>query len=176
MPFKRRYEKKTDYKKRLGLLKSGKPRLVVRRSNKHLKIQIVKYEPEGDKTLASATTHDLKKLGWKYSTSNTSASYLTGLLIAKRAKKKKIKQVVLDFGPQISIKGSRLYAAVKGAVDGGLDLPCSKDVFPSEDRIKGKPVANYWKEKTDTYKVQFSKVKPENIVKDFEKLKEKIMD
>jgi len=89
MPFKRRYEKKTNYKKRLGLLLSEKPRLVVRKFLRHTKAQIIKYEPKGDKTVVSANTQELEKLGWKYSTSNIPAAYLTGLLIGQRAKKKK---------------------------------------------------------------------------------------
>ena len=175
MPFKRRLEKKTNYKKRLGLLLSEKPRLIVRASLKHMKVQIIKYEVKGDKTIASATTQELKKLGWKYSTSNLPAAYLTGLLIGKKAKKKKVKNVVVDFGVQRIVKGSRLYAALKGAIDAGLEVPCSEGVFPSEERIRGENIVKYSKEKGDTYKTQFSKVKPDNMVKDFEKIKEKIM-
>jgi len=175
MPFKRRYDKKTNYNKRLGLLLSGKPRLVIRKSLKHLKLQIVKYEPKGDKTLVSANTQDLEKFGWKYSTANLPAAYLAGLLIGQKAKKSKIKEAIVDLGPQISVKGSRLYAAVKGAIDAGLEVPCSEDVFPSEERIKGEHIVKYSKEKGNTYKTQFSKIKPDNMTEDFEKVKEKIM-
>lgn len=175
LPFKRRFEKKTNYKRRLGLLLSNKPRLIIRKSLKHTKTQIVKYEPAGDKTLVSANTQELEKLGWKYSTSNLPASYLTGLLIGQKAKKKKIKDAVIDFGVQRTIKGSRLYATVKGAIDAGMQIPCSEGVLPSEERIRGENIVKYSKEKGDTYKTQFSKVKPDNMAKDFEKIKEKIM-
>jgi len=175
MPFKRRFEKETNYKKRLGLLLSEKPRLVIRTSNKHTKAQIIKYETEGDKTLVSANTQDIKALGWKYSTSNLPSAYLAGLLIGQRAKKKKIKDVVVDFGVQKIIKGSKLYAAVKGVKDAGIEVPCSEDVLPTEGRIKGENIVKYSKEKGDTYKIQFSKVKPDKMVEDFEKLKEKII-
>jgi len=173
LPFKRRFEKKTNYKKRLGLLLSEKPRVVIRTSNKHTKTQIIKYETDGDKTLISANSQDLKKLGWKYSTSNLPAAYLTGLLIGQKAKKNKIKDIVVDLGVQRTVKGSRLYATIKGIIDSGIEVPCSEDVFPSEERIKGEHIAKY--SKADTYKTQFSKVKPDKMVEDFEKVKEKIM-
>ncbi len=173
MPFKRRFEGKTNYKKRLGLLLSGKPRLVIRTSLKHVKTQIIKYNPEGDKTIVSASTQELEKLGWKHSTSNIPAAYLTGLLIGKKAKKKKIKEVVVDFGPQKLVKGSRLYAVIKGGIDAGLEIPCSEEVLPSEKRIKGEHIVKYSKENKD--KTQFSKVKPANMTKDWKKIKEKIM-
>jgi len=175
MPFKRRFYKKTNYKKRLGLLLSDKPRLVIRKSLKHIKAQIIKYEPDGDKTIVSADTKDLGKLGWKYSTSNLPAAYLTGLLIGKKSKKKKIDGVVVDLGIERNIKGSKLYAVVKGAIDAGLETPFSEEAFPSEDRIKGLHIAKFSKEKGEAYKNQFSKVKPDNIAEDFEKVKQKIM-
>ena len=66
MPFRRRREGKTNYKKRLKLLLSKKPRLVVRKSLKYIRAQIVEFDKKGDKTLASAFSRELKKLGWKY--------------------------------------------------------------------------------------------------------------
>ena len=63
VPHKRRREGKTDYRKRLKLLKSKKPRLVVRKSLKHVRAQIIKYSPKGDETLVSATSEELKKFG-----------------------------------------------------------------------------------------------------------------
>ena len=173
LPFKRRFEKKTNYRKRLGLLLSEKPRVVIRTSNKHTKTQIIKYETDGDKTLISANSQDLKKLGWKYSTSNLPAAYLTGLLVGQKAKKNKIKDIVVDLGVQRTVKGSRLYATIKGIIDAGIKVPCSEEVLPSEERIKGEHIVKY--SKTDTYKTQFSKVKPDKMVEDFEKAKEKIM-
>ena len=174
MPFKRRFEEKTNYKKRLGLLSSKKPRLVVRKSVKHTRAQIIEYEPKGDKTIVSATTQELEKLGWKYSTSDIPAAYLVGLLVGRKAKKK-IKDVVVDLGTQKNVKGSKLYAVVKGVIDSGIEVPCSEEVLPSEERLRGEHIVKYSKEKGDSYKTQFSKVKPDNMVEDFEKIKEKIM-
>ena len=137
MPFRRRREGKTNYKKRLKLLLSKKPRLVVRKSLKYIRAQIVEFDKKGDKTLASAFSRELKKLGWKYACDNLPAAYLTGLLIGKRALEKGISEAVLDMGLYPSTKGSRIYACVKGALDAGLKIPCSEDVLPSEERIKG---------------------------------------
>jgi large subunit ribosomal protein L18 len=74
VPFRRRREQKTNYKKRLALLKSRKNRLVVRIFNKNIIAQLIEYSPDGDKVLASAYSQDLEKQGWKQSHSNTSAA------------------------------------------------------------------------------------------------------
>jgi large subunit ribosomal protein L18 len=81
-------------------------------------------------------------MGWKHSTKNLPASYLTGLLLAKKAQEKGVKDAILDLGLQTPLKGSRLYAALKGVIDGGLDVPASEEVFPNEDRLKGSHVAD----------------------------------
>ena len=141
MPFKRTREGKTDYKRRLKLLKSRKPRLVVRRSLNYITAQIVEFNKQGDKTLISAYSRQLKKLGWKFSCDNMPAAYLTGLAIGTQAVKSNIKEVVLDSGLYQSTKGNRIYAVVKGAVDGGLDVHVSKEILPSDDRISGKHIA-----------------------------------
>ena len=162
MPFRRRREGKTDYKKRLKLLLSKKPRLVVRKSLNYITAQIIEYKPNGDFTLVGLTSQELKKLNWKYSCKNLPACYLTGLLIAKKALEKGIKEAILDMGLHPSTKGSRIYALVKGAIDGGLKIPINEKILPSEERIKGLHIANYLE-------------KFKNLPKDFEKLKEKIV-
>ena len=178
MPFKRKFDKKTDYRKRLKLLYSKKPRLIIRKSSKHIKTQITEFNPKGDKIIVSATTQDLKKFGWTNST-NIPSSYLTGLLIGKRALKKNINSAILDMGLEKSIKGSRIYAVLKGAIDAGLSIPHSTDILPSEERISGKHIMDYAqklkKEDVKKYKKQFSVSKPEKIPEMFEKVKSKIM-
>jgi len=59
-------------------------------------------------------------------------------LIAKKAKEKGIKKVIIDTGLYRSTKGSKIYAVVKGVFDYGLDIKFKEDVLPSEDRIQGK--------------------------------------
>lgn len=136
MPFKRRREKRTNYKKRLALIKSGKIRVVIRRSLSNIIVQFVDYYAKGDKTLVSAFSTELKKYGWTR-TGNVPGSYLTGLLAGKRAKGKKIEEAILDLGLQTSTKGSRIYAALKGVLDAGVNVPHSEKILPDENRIKG---------------------------------------
>ena len=162
MPFRRRREGKTDYKKRLKLLLSGKPRLVVRKSLKYIRAQIVEFDERGDRTLASAISKELKKFGWKFACDNLPSAYLVGLLIGKRALQKGIKEAVLDMGLYPSTKGSRIYAVVKGALDAGLKVPVDEEMLPSEDRIKGLHIANYLEKFKD-------------IPEEFEKIKKKLM-
>ncbi len=137
LSYKRKRKGKTDYKKRLGLLKSNKLRFVVRRSLKNILIQIIKYEDTGDKVLISLHSNQLKKLGWKFHKGNTPAAYLTGLLCGIKAKKQDINEAILDLGLSSSIKNSVCYAAIKGALDAGLKIPVSKEVLPQENRVDG---------------------------------------
>ena len=175
---RRKREGKTNYKKRLRMLMSGKPRLVVRISLKNVIGQIIDYHAEGDKIIASACSKELEKMGWNYSRSNMPSAYLTGYLLAKKALKKKIKQAVLDIGMYEPVKGSKVFGFLKGAVDGGLDIPYSDEVLPSEDRIKGKHIADYGNNEK-IFEKQFSgyvkkKVQPKEIIKQFDDTKTKI--
>ncbi|MBC8500465.1 MAG: 50S ribosomal protein L18 [DPANN group archaeon] len=154
--YHRKREGKTNYKKRLKLLQSRVDRLVIRKTNKYVVVQIVKYGFVGDKVLISTNSKELQKLGWKNSCKNIPASYLTGLLLGKKANEKKLKEAILDLGLQTPIKHSKLYAVLKGVMDSGVEVPSSKDIFPSDERIKG----NYISDK---------------VSKDFEIIKAKIM-
>lgn len=135
IPLKRKLDRVTDYKKRFGLLKSGKLRLVVRRTNKNIIAQLVKYEPKGDKTVTLANSKDLEKFGWTKARANIPAAYLTGLVLAKKAGKDT--EAILDMGLQKPTHGSRIYACLKGCVDGGLNIAHDPVIFPSDERISG---------------------------------------
>ncbi len=135
--FRRRRIGKTNYKKRLALAKSDLPKLVVRRSNKYLTAQIVKYTENGDTTVAQFNSRSLKAQGWKHSCSNIPAGYLTGIAIAGAAKKAKVAEAILDMGSYTPTKGCKLYAILKGAIDGGLKIAASEESLPSEERING---------------------------------------
>ena len=139
--FRRRRSGKTNYKKRLAFMKSEKSRLVVRRSNKYLTVQIINYDEVGDKILAQFNSISLKKRGWKHSCTNVPAAYLSGLEIAKLANKAKIKDAIFDMGSYTPTKGCRIYAVLKGAVDGGLNIPHSEKAFPSEERLNGEHIS-----------------------------------
>lgn len=158
MPFKRRLEGKTDYDKRLELLKSGMPQIVVRKSLKYIKAQVTDFDSKGDKTLSSVNSKELKKLGWNFAYDNIPAAYLTGLLLGKKSLKNNVNEVVLNAGLYPSVKGSRIYATVKGALDAGLKVSVDEEILPSEQRIKGEHITKF-----------------KNLPVEFEKVKQKIL-
>lgn len=145
IPYRRKREGKTNYKKRMAYLSSGLPRLVIRRSLRNVIAQVVIYEQKGDKIAAASSSQELKKLGWKLSGSSLPAAYLVGYLVGKKAKDKKINEAILDLGLYRPIKGSKLYAALKGAVDAGLNVPHDNTVMPKQERIDGKHISEHKK-------------------------------
>ncbi len=141
MKLRRRREGKTDYRHRLALLKSGEPRIVVRHSLKNIRVQFIDYNEQGDRVITSALGSDLKKqYQWKHSCSSTPAAYLTGLLAGVRAKKEGINSGVLDIGRQVPVKGSKIFAVLKGVLDAGIECPHGEGMFPDEKRILGKHI------------------------------------
>ncbi|HYD03501.1 MAG TPA: 50S ribosomal protein L18 [Alphaproteobacteria bacterium] len=165
--YRRKREGRTDYKKRLKMLVSGISRLVVRRTNKHIIVQVVDYSDNGDKVVVTANSSELKKDGWKHATANIPAAYLTGMLAAQKAKKAGVEKAIVDLGLQPTLKGSRLYAAVKGAIDNGLEIPASEEIFPPADRLSGKHIAAYAKDGK-------FKHSPADIEKSFAEMKAKL--
>lgn len=138
---RRRQENKTDYKLRLNLLKSGKPRLVIRKTNKYLIAQIIESDIAQDRVIVGITSKALLSKGWPEdkasSLKSMTAAYLTGLLLGKMAKEKKIKEAILDIGMQRNVLKSRLYALLKGVIDAGINISHSPEALPSEAQIKG---------------------------------------
>jgi len=150
--FQRRRANKTDYVARARFLEGGLPRLIIRKSNRYLIAQIVESKFAQDKVILAVTSKELLKYGWPPSQSikNLVAGYLLGVLCAAKSKKHKIGKVIVDIGLQRSTKGNKLYAVVKGAVDGGLEVPHSKEVVPSDERLSGKSLKN----KIDVQKIK----------------------
>ena len=185
VPFRRRRLGVTNYYKRRKMILSGKPRLVIRKTLKHIIAQIVKANPQGDETIIGLSSKVLaKKYGWLGDCSNTAAAYLTGLIIGYKARLKGIEEVVPDIGLHRPTRGSKVFAVIKGALDAGLKVPCSPEVLPSEDRISGKHIEDYAKyllEKDPSlYERQFSQylkrgLRPENLVSHFTEVKSKII-
>ena len=141
---------------------------MVRKSLKHTIVQFIKFDSQGDQILASASSIELRKLGWNMSTSNLPAAYLTGLLAGKRAIANKIESAVLDLGLYTPVKGSKLFASLSGMLDAGIDIPHGKEILPAEERIQGKHISN-------TMPVEFEKIK-NKILNDFDKDNEKKND
>ena len=145
-PFRRRFEGKTDYHKRLKLLKSRKLRVVIRTSNNHMRVQIVQSKLGGDEVLISAFSKEIVlKYGWNANTGNIPASYLTGYLAGLRAKNSNIQEAIFDLG--MFNNKNRVLAACKGVLDAGIQIPYNEEFFPEEleERIKGNHIESYAK-------------------------------
>ena len=178
--FKRRSEGKTDYGARIKLIELDKARLVARITNNHIIAQIIKVSPDGDETIISAHSNELKKMGWLGSTKNSSAAYLTGFLCGKKALAENVDEAVLDIGLKSPTKGTKVFAALKGAVDAGLNIPHGDAILPDENRIKGEHIAKYAESLDDEeLKKKFSQyikngLSPADLPDHFEKVKQKI--
>ena len=133
--FRRRREGRTDYAKRLGLLKSRIPRMVIRKTNRFIIVQCVSFDIKGDKTLCSVTSKKMK------GNSNTPSAYAVGKELAKLAIAKGVKKMVADIGLHTATRGSVVFAALKGAHDGGIEITFAEEKAPAEDRIHGKHIA-----------------------------------
>ena len=181
--FRRRRELKTDYNKRLDLVKSGLPRLVVRKNNKgNVVAQVIRFKIDGDVVLAQATATQLvKEYGWKGGCGNLPAAYLIGLLIGKKTKEKVegVDEVILDIGRQHPVHGGKLFATLKGAVDGGLNVLGSKEAYPTDTRVRGEHIASYYSGLSeDDRKRFFTKydLSPEELPSHFDSVKKKILE
>ncbi|XP_017474856.1 PREDICTED: 60S ribosomal protein L5 [Rhagoletis zephyria] len=178
-----------------------KYRLIVRLSNKDITVQIAYARIEGDRVVCAAYSHELPKYGVKVGLTNYAASYCTGLLVARRILNKlgldtlyggctevtgeeyNVEPVddgpgafrcYLDVGLARTTTGARVFGAMKGAVDGGLNIPHSVKRFPGYSaeaksfnadvhraHIFGQHVADYMRtlEENDeeSFKRQFSR-------------------
>ena len=179
---KRKRTQKTDYNKRLAYVKSKKTRLVIRPHTNNITLQFIEYAPQGDKVIVTTHSQELKKLNWDYHLGNIPTAYLTGLLCGKKAKQKNVKEAILDLGLHKSVKGTRIYAALKGVVDAGLKVPHAEKVFPPEEVLEGKSIeryANLLSKNPEKHQKQFStyikKSSPEKISQKFREVKHKIL-
>jgi large subunit ribosomal protein L18 len=137
VPFRRRREGRTDYRVRSKLLRSGKPRVVVRKTLNQTIVQFIVPDPPGDRVLATAQSIELKEHGWSAGTGNLPAAYLTGFLAGRRASAVGLKEAILDIGVQRPSRGGRLFAALQGLLDSGVAVPHSPEVLPAKDRVRG---------------------------------------
>ena len=183
VPYRRRREGRTDYKLRRSLVRSGKPRAVVRLTNKYVLVQVSESDAKGDVVKASASSKELAKLGWKGGAGNLPAAYLTGLLAARRAVARGVKEAVLDIGLRGPTKGSKVFAALKGLADSGLNVPHSDDPIPPVERISGAHISRYAKSlagQQEVYKKRFSAylgrgLRPEDLSGHFETVRKNVM-
>jgi large subunit ribosomal protein L18 len=139
---RRRRENKTNYTRRVKLLKAEKPRLVFRKTNSAVIVQYTLSENAQDKAAFGLTSKALLKYGWpenfKGSLKSIPASYLTGYLTAKKIQKDGLETPIVDFGMQRTLYKTKLFGFLKGLIDGGLEIACPEEAFPEEERIEGK--------------------------------------
>jgi len=182
--------------------KSAKYRFVVRFTNKDVICQIIAADLTHDRVICSAYAHELRRYGLKVVNKNYATAYATGLLLARRVNAKfnleytgqedvdgedfiveaedddsnKPFFALLDVGLKRTTTGSRIFGALKGAVDGGVEIPHNNKRFPGSkkddegefeydpkvhrDYIFGGHVKTYMEhlksESEDDYKRQFS--------------------
>ncbi|MGC8699600.1 MAG: 50S ribosomal protein L18 [Candidatus Micrarchaeia archaeon] len=179
IPFKRRRLSLTNYAKRLALVKSGLNRLVVRKSNRHIIGQVVRYSEKGDIVLASVNSKELAKFNWP-SRSNKPTAYLAGLLLAKKYKGND--ELVLDIGLSSPVKNSIPFVFAKGCIDGGMKVRSGFDM--KEEDYNGSSISKYAsiiKSDAERYKKQFgdyikNSINVEELPKLFGEAKAKIMN
>jgi large subunit ribosomal protein L18 len=159
---RRRKENKTDYFKRLKLLKSGKPRIIFRKTNRYIIGQYITSEEAKDKIIMGITSKELIKYGWPSkllgSLKSIPASYLTGYLIGKKIKKIKLENPILDSGMINMVDKSKIYSFIKGLIDSGIDLKCPEKLFPEEDVIVGNKLKNNFSEYFKKIKLNIEKI------------------
>jgi large subunit ribosomal protein L5e len=136
---------------------SPKYRLVVRFTNKDVIAQIIYATLNSDIVLAAAYAHELPRFGLKVKNcKDYAASYATGLLLARRVLTKlglatqylgqekpdgalyiveetgerRPLLVLLDVGLNCTSTGARVFGTMKGAADGGLEVPHNTRRFP----------------------------------------------
>ena len=138
VPFRRRREGKTDYRQRLGLLRGGTPRAVVRFTNRRVLVSVTAFDPTGDRIIASADSRELTPLGFPaHGLASTPAAYLTGYLAGLRAVGVGTAEAVFDTGLRHPTPGGRLLGALKGLLDAGVVIPHGEKGFPAADRLNG---------------------------------------
>jgi len=187
-----------------------KYRMIVRTTNRDIICQIAYARIEGDVIICAAYSHELPRYGVKVGLTNYASAYCTGLLLARRLLKKlgldgiyegekevkgdyygveeapgqpKPFHAVLDVGLYRTTTGARIFGALKGAADGGLDIPHSEKRFPgwnAEDKelnaevhrkhIMGIHVSEYMQTLLDddegAFKRQFSRFIKEGVTAD----------
>jgi len=141
---RRRLAGKTDYLKRLKLLKGSSPRVVFRKTNKYIIAQYVASKEAQDTVKLGVSSEDLMEYGWpeefRGSLKSIPATYLTGYLIGKKIAKSNLEtsKIIVDFGMIRVLHKTKTYAFLKGLVDSGVNIKCDKEFFPEEDKILGK--------------------------------------
>ena len=143
MHFRGRREGKGDSGQGQRRFVAGRNVMFIGKRNRHIIIQLVVAQMDGDYTLVHVNSKELVNYGYKGYLGNTPAAYLTGMLFAVRAQKAGYEGAIADIGLQVASTGARVFAAVKGAVDAGFDVPVGESILPDDDRCNGAHIAEY---------------------------------
>jgi large subunit ribosomal protein L18 len=110
--------RKAKVRRNLKSVASGRPRLSVHRSSKHIYAQVI--DDKLGVTVAAASTMEKDLRTGLKTGADKSAAAAVGKLVAERAAKAGIKQVVFDRGQYIY--HGRVKALADAAREGGLDF------------------------------------------------------
>ena len=105
-------------RRQITAVANGRPRLSVHRSSKNIYVQVI--DDVAGKTLASASTLDTDLRSSLKTGADTAAAAAVGKLIAERATKAGVKEVVFDRGA--FIYHGRIKALAEAAREGGLSF------------------------------------------------------
>ncbi len=115
---KRRQRRTGRVRRIVKMRAAGRPRLSVFRSDRHMYAQVI--DDGSGRTLAAASTLDADLKGKLKGSANTEAAAEVGKLVAARATKAGVKEVVFDRGPYLF--HGRVKALADAAREGGLSF------------------------------------------------------
>jgi large subunit ribosomal protein L18 len=177
---KRIRQRKTNYRKRSGILIGRSPFIITKISGQNISAQALKPTLTGDIVIASTHSRELIRHGWKGSMNSMPACYLTGLLLGKKTIQKGATNAVLYTGNNPFT--TKVAACLKGIVDSGINIPVSKESLPGDDRVSGEHISNYanlLKDSEEKYNSRFSALlkqglRPEDYPVHFEEIRMRI--
>merc|ERR1711939_175715 len=181
-----------------------KYRFVVRFTNKDIICQVVSSKIKGDICHCAAYAHELPRYGLSVGLTNYSAAYCVGLLCARRLLTKygladrfggteevtaefesceieaedgeqpRAFHALLDVGLKRTTLGSKIFSAMKGAFDGGLEIPHNEKKFYGYDPDEGEYDAEANRERilgghVSAYMASMQEEEPEEYEKKFKK-------
>jgi large subunit ribosomal protein L18 len=110
--------RKTRVRRAIKAVSSGRPRLSVFRSSKHIYAQVI--DDTAGKTLAAASSLEKELRGSLKTGADVAAAKEVGKRLAARAKEKGVKKVVFDRGGYLF--HGRIKALAEAAREGGLEF------------------------------------------------------
>lgn len=190
--WRRRREGKTDYYFRKRIISqdkrkfnSPKYRIVVRISKNNIICQFVSSNMEGDKVINASYSKKLSKFGILFGLTNFPSAYACGITLSKSIlfgknikfqqnsnQKQSISQAIkasLDIGLTRATTGHKVFACMKGVIDGGIVIPHSEKKYPGyslekgfdplllKNRIRGEHIYDYMNSLKEEDEIKFNK-------------------